>query len=146
MTTWKPKITLFQCQWCLFAEADQNWVDHQLPKNIHLVKVPCTGRISPLHILNAVQGGTDGVLISGCLPEKCHFKEGNLGARRQLDEFSHFMNYIGYEEERVRFAWLDLQERGRIQRELAQMERDLLAIGPADKLTTRLPLDEGETA
>ena len=56
------------------------------------------------------------------------------------------MKYIGYEQERVRFAWLDLQERGRIQRELAQMEQDLLAIGPADKLTTRLPLQEGETA
>ena len=144
--TWKPKITLFQCQWCLYSEADQYWVDHQLPNNIHLVKVPCTGKISPLYILNAIQGGTDGVLISGCLPEKCHFKEGNLGARRQLDEFSKFLKYIGYEADRVRFAWLDLQERGRIQQELAMMEKDLLELGPADKLTTRLPLQEGEAA
>jgi len=143
---WKPKITLFQCQWCLYAEADQHWVDHQLPNNIYLVKVPCTGKISPLYILNAIQGGTDGVLISGCLPEKCHFKEGNLGARRQLDEFSRFLNYIGYEEDRVRFTWLDLQDRGRIQQELAKMETDLLEMGPADKLTTRLPAWEGEDA
>ena len=145
MNNWKPKITLFQCQWCLYSESDQHWVEHQLPENIHLVKVPCTGKISPLYILNAVQGGSDGVLISGCLPEKCHFKEGNLGARRQLDEFSHFLNYVGYEENRIRFVWLDLQERGRIQKELAKMETDLMEIGPADKLTTRLPIQEGET-
>jgi len=145
MNNWKPKITLFQCQWCLYSESDQHWVEHQLPENIHLVKVPCTGKISPLYILNAVQGGSDGVLISGCLPEKCHFKEGNLGARRQLDEFSHFLNYVGYEENRIRFVWLDLQERGRIQKELAKMETNLMEIGPADKLTTRLPIQEGET-
>ncbi|HOO57862.1 MAG TPA: hydrogenase iron-sulfur subunit, partial [Anaerolineaceae bacterium] len=84
MSTTPMKIALFQCRWCLYSPEDQAWVDNDLPENIHLVKVPCTGRIDPLFILNAVQGGADGVMISGCLPEKCHFKEGNLAARRQL--------------------------------------------------------------
>ena len=30
----KPKIVLFQCQWCLFAPADQEWVDQRLPQVI----------------------------------------------------------------------------------------------------------------
>ena len=131
------KIALFQCRWCLYSPEDQAWVDNDLPENIHLVKVPCTGRIDPLFILNAVQGGADGVMISGCLPEKCHFKEGNLAARRQLAEFSSFLDYIGYEQARVRFVWLDLQDRGRIQQELAAFESALETLGPAQALATR---------
>lgn len=132
-----PKLVLFQCQWCLFSPADQEWVDSQLPANIHLIKVPCTGRINPLYLLNAVQGGADGIMISGCLPEQCHFKTGNIGARRQLEEFSDNLNYIGYEQERVRFLWLDLQDRGIIQKELAAFEAQLEALGPGHNLATR---------
>lgn len=134
----KPKIVLFQCQWCLYSPVDQDWVDHQLPENIHLTKVPCTGRINTLYVLNAVQGGADGVMISGCMPEQCHFKEGNIGARRQLDEFADFLDHIGYDRQRVRFSWLDLQDRGRIQRDLASFEADLTAIGKNDALATRV--------
>lgn len=136
MTT-KPKIVLFQCQWCLYSEPDQEWVETKLPSSMHLVKVPCTGRINTLHILNAIQGGADGVMISGCLPEKCHFKEGNLSAMRQQDEFSNLLDYIGYEKERVRFVWLDLQDLGRIQKELAAFEADVTELGPTSHLATR---------
>jgi len=118
-------------------------MDIQLPQHIKLIRVPCTGRISPLFVLNAIQGGADGVLISGCLPEKCHFKEGNLSARRQLDEFRSFLTYLGMEEERMRFAWIDLSERGRIQQELADLEETIGAIGPARRLATRaIPVGE----
>lgn len=139
----KPKIALFQCQWCLYAPADQEWVDTQLPENIHLTKTPCTGRINPLYVLNAVQGGADGVMISGCLPEQCHFKTGNMAARRQLEEFNDFLDHIGYEKERVRFVWLDLQDRGIIHKQLAIFEEELEALGPASNLVTRTKVAEG---
>ena len=87
MSAQQPNIVLFQCQWCLYAKTDQDWVENALPENMHLVKTSCTGRINPLFVLNAIQGGADGVMISGCKPEVCHFKEGNLGARRQLTAF-----------------------------------------------------------
>lgn len=141
--TAKAKIALFQCRWCLFSPADQEWVDTQLPENIHLTKTPCTGRINPLYLLNAVQGGADGIMISGCLPEQCHFKTGNLAARRQLEEFNDFLHYIGYEKERVRFLWLDLQDRGIIQKELAAFEKELEAMGATHHLATRVMRAEG---
>lgn len=137
MTESKPKIALFQCQWCLYSKSDQDWVDHDLPENIHLAKVPCTGRINPLYVLNAIQGGVDGLMISGCLPEQCHFKEGNLAARRQLTELGSFLDYIGFERSRLKFIWLDLQDLGRIQRELASFENELVALGPNALLATR---------
>jgi coenzyme F420-reducing hydrogenase delta subunit len=135
--TWTPRIVVFQCQYSLYCEADQTWMDTQLPPHIKLIQVPCTGRISPLFVLNAVQGGADGIMISGCQPEKCHFKEGNLGARRQLEEFRRFLTYLGMGAERMRFAWIDLSERGRIQQELADLEKTIRAIGPNKRLVTR---------
>lgn len=133
----RPKIVLFQCQWCLYSEPDQHWVDNELPPSIHLVKLPCTGRINPLFVLNAIQGGADGIMISGCLPEKCHYKEGNLSALRQHDEFLNLLDYIGYERYRLRFVWLDLQDRGRIQHELADFESAISRLGKAKNLSTR---------
>jgi F420-non-reducing hydrogenase iron-sulfur subunit len=137
---WKPRIAVFQCQYSLYSQADREWMAEQLPPQIKLVEVPCTGRISPLFVLNAIQGGVDGVLICGCLPEKCHFKKGNLGARRQLQEFRSFLAYLGMEEQRVRFAWIDATERGRIQREIADYEQIIQSIGQAERLATRVPL------
>jgi coenzyme F420-reducing hydrogenase delta subunit len=111
-----------------------------LPSHIKLVQVPCTGRVSPLFVLNAIQGGVDGVLICGCVPEKCHFKTSNLGARRQLQEFRSFLTYLGMESERVQFAWIDPAERGRIQREIADMEASIQSVGQASRLVTRIAL------
>lgn len=139
----KPKIALFQCQWCLYSEPDQDWVDHKLPPNVHLIKLSCTGRINPLHLLNAVQGGADGIIVSGCRPEKCHFKEGNLSALRQHEEFLNLLDYVGYERDRIRFVWLDLQDRGRIQREVAEFEAFLTHFGSANTLVTRVNAQVG---
>lgn len=152
-TTFLPRIVLFQCQFCLPSEADQRWVEGHLPENIKLIQTSCTGRISPLLVLNAVQSGADGIFINGCMPGKCHFKEGNLGARRLLDEFFRFLAYLGMEEERVRFAWMELTERGHIQKEMEAFQEAIQAIGPARHLVTRpaqagvsLPMQKKESA
>jgi coenzyme F420-reducing hydrogenase delta subunit len=137
---WTPRIVVFQCQYTLFSPTDQWWMDTQLPPYIKLVTVPCSGRVSPLFVLSAIQGGADGVLINGCVPGKCHFKEGNLGAHRQLGEFRNLLTYVGMEEDRMRFTWIDVDEHGRIQRELADLEKTIQAMGPAERLGTRAPL------
>jgi F420-non-reducing hydrogenase iron-sulfur subunit len=139
MDGWTPRIVVFQCQFALFSAAEQEWMDTQLPTHIKLVKVPCSGRISPLFLLNAVQGGVDGILINGCMPGKCHFKEGNLAAHRRLGAFRRLLTYLGMEQERVRFAWIDVGERGRIRRELADLEATLRELGESRRLVTRLP-------
>jgi coenzyme F420-reducing hydrogenase delta subunit len=56
---------------------------------------------------------------------------------RQHDEFANLLDYIGYEKERIRFVWLDLQDLGRIQKELAAFEADIAKLGPTSHLATR---------
>ena len=131
-----PKIVLFQCQYCLASSADQEWVENSLPDNIKLVKVPCSGRISPLFIMNALQKGADGILVSGCMPEKCHYINSNLGARRQLDEFKKFLVFIGLEPNRIEFLWMNIDERGVIQKEIDKFTSKVKRLGPNKKLNT----------
>ena len=135
---WRPRIAVFQCQYSLYSMADRQWMSEELPSHYKLVQVPCAGRISPLFVLNAIQGGVDGVLICGCVPEKCHFKTGNLGARRQLEAFRSLLAYLGVERERVRLAWIDATERERVRRELTDLGETLSSIGQARQLVTRV--------
>ena len=132
----KPRIVLFQCQYCLASSADQDWVEHDMPDHIKLVKVPCSGRINPLFIMNAFQKGSDGVMVSGCMPEKCHFINSNLGARRQLDEFRNFLIFLGLEQKRFKFLWMNINERGVIQKELAAFTSELKRLRPNEKFNT----------
>ena len=91
---WNPKIVAFLCNWCSYAGADLAGVSRmQYASDIRIIRVPCTGRISPLHILSALHRGADGVLVSGCHPGDCHYISGNLVARRK---FALLKNFLGF--------------------------------------------------
>ncbi len=65
-TEFEPKIIAFCCNWCAYAGADLAGVSRvQYPHNIRIIRVMCSGRVSPDFILKAFQKGADGVLVSG---------------------------------------------------------------------------------
>jgi len=135
--SFKPRIVLFQCRFNQYSTADLRRIETLDWGHVKCIQVPCAGRISPLFILNAVQGGADGIAISGCRPGVCHFKQGNLGARRQLAAFRNLLIYVGMAAERLRFIWLDPADRGRLVRELDTLSAAVQALGPARCLVTR---------
>ena len=62
----EPLIIGFCCNWCAYAGADLAGVSRlQYPPNIRVIRVMCSGRISPDFVLKAFQMGADGVLVSG---------------------------------------------------------------------------------
>ncbi len=133
----KPRLVLFQCRFNHYSTADLQRIDSLDCADVKCIQVPCTGRISPLFILNAVQGGADGIAVSGCRPGVCHFKQGNLGARRQLAAFANLLTYVGMTAERLRFVWMDPADRGRLVRELDTLSSAVQRLGPARCLVTR---------
>jgi F420-non-reducing hydrogenase iron-sulfur subunit len=63
---WEPKIVGFLCNWCSYTGADLAGTSRiQYPPNIRVIRVMCSGRVSPDFILKAFQMGADGVLVSG---------------------------------------------------------------------------------
>ena len=135
----QPRVLVFLCRWCLQAEADWR-ARTRLPTNVQVVEVPCSGRLNPFFLLSALQKGADGVLVVGCEPGDCHYKEGNYLARRKLTTLKGFLEYIGLEEERLQFAWIGDAERGRFQQLVEGIVGDVSALGPAGKLAAVAPL------
>ena len=66
MTDWEPKIIAFLCNWCSYSAADLAGINRmEYAPNIRVIRIPCTGRMSPMLALSAVREGADGVWVSG---------------------------------------------------------------------------------
>ncbi len=72
--------------------------------------MPCSGRINPLFVLKAFSLGADGVLVSGCHPNDCHYSEGNFYARRRLEVLKEFLPVIGIDSDRFSYQWVSASE------------------------------------
>ena len=105
MSELEPQILAFCCHYCAYAAADlAGTFRAQYPANVRIVRVPCSGKVDPLHIMQAFEGGVDGVIVAGCLEGGCHFQEGNLRARRRVDNLSQILEEIGLESDRLRMV------------------------------------------
>ncbi len=131
----EPRIIGFLCHWCSYAGADMAGTSRmKQPASVRIVRLPCTGRINPLLPLRALEDGADGVLISGCHPGDCHYREGNLYARRRLELLQRFLPFVGIDPKRLRYVWVSASEGARWQTivaEFTQQIRELKARGEA---------------
>jgi F420-non-reducing hydrogenase iron-sulfur subunit len=105
------KIAAILCKWCSYAGADLAGTSRvKYPENVRIIKVPCSGRVSPHFALKALYEGADSVLISGCHPGDCHYNEGNYRARRRMFMFKKITEFIGIEPDRIKMSWVSASE------------------------------------
>lgn len=134
----EPNIVAFLCNWCSYAGADLAGTSRiQYPANLKTIRVMCSGRVNPMFIVNALQQGADGVLISGCHPGDCHYMHGNYYARRRFMLMRDFLEYMGIEPERVRMSWVSASEGVKYQEVVEQVVEGVRKIGPMDKFRRR---------
>ncbi len=108
---YEPNIVAFLCNWCSYAGADLAGTSRvQYPANLQVIRVMCSGRVNPLYVMNALQQGADGVLVSGCHPGDCHYMEGNFHARRRLGMLKDLMEFVGVDPKRFHMSWVSASE------------------------------------
>jgi coenzyme F420-reducing hydrogenase delta subunit len=96
------RIVAYCCHYCAYAAADLAGVLRlAYPGEPHIVELPCTGRIDPLEVLRAFEFGADGVMVAGCLEGDCHFRAGNLNARRRVARIRWLLERVGLEPDRI---------------------------------------------
>ena len=62
--SYEPKIIGFLCNWCSYAGADLAGASRlKYPPNLRIIRVPCSGRISPELVLRTFREGADGVMV-----------------------------------------------------------------------------------
>lgn len=107
----EPNVVAFLCNWCSYAGADLAGTSRtHYPPNLNVIRVMCSGRVNPLFVVNALQQGADGVLVSGCHPGDCHYMEGNFHARRRFTLLRELLEYVGVEPERFNMSWVSASE------------------------------------
>ncbi|MBC7234405.1 MAG: hydrogenase iron-sulfur subunit [Chloroflexi bacterium] len=132
---WEPKILAFLCNWCSYAGADLAGTSRmQYPPSVRVIRVPCSGRVNPIFIVEALRQGADGVLVSGCHPGDCHYSEGNYYARRRFALLQRYLEYLGIEPGRVQFSWVSASEGGRFAEVVTKVTNDIKKLGPARRL------------
>ena len=110
------RIVAFLCNWCSYGGADTAGVARAAqPTDLRIIRVPCSGRIDPLFILRALVNGADGVLVSGCHPNDCHYSAGNFFARRRLEVLKRFLPVLGIDDRRFEYTWVSASEGARWQ-------------------------------
>jgi coenzyme F420-reducing hydrogenase delta subunit len=98
-------IVAYCCRYCAYAAADLAGVLRlQYPAELRIVELPCTGRIDMLEVLCVIERGADGVMVAGCLEGDCHFRAGNLNARRRVERIQELLRRIGLEPDRVQMV------------------------------------------
>ena len=131
----EPKIVAFLCNWCSYAGADLAGTSRlKYAPNIRVIKVPCTGRLDPLFLLKAFETGADGILVSGCHPNDCHYRSGNFLARRRWMVFKDMLEYAGIELGRIHFSWVSAAEGARFVEVVNKVTNEVKALGPFGKL------------
>lgn len=128
-----PKILGFLCNWCSYAGADKAGASQiPYPPNVHVVKVMCTGRIDPQFVLKAFQTGADGVLILGCHPGDCHYKEQNYRAVQRHRIVLQLLQQFGIAPERCRFDFVSAAEGEKFARVVTEMVDVVKGLGPLE--------------
>lgn len=89
----KASILVLRCQWSVFPGLDE-----EFDSNVRVIDVPCAGRVDPLHIVEALQNGMDGIMIAACPQEDCRSKTGSKEAQRSITALKKTLSQIGLEE------------------------------------------------
>jgi coenzyme F420-reducing hydrogenase delta subunit len=95
-------ITVFFCRQ-LDPDQDVNRrsLERELGERIRFFPLPCSGRIDPLHLMRALESGADKVYLITCPEGACHYREGNIRAKKRIAYTQSLIEEIGLERERL---------------------------------------------
>ena len=131
MSQFEPKIVAFVCNWCTYAGADLAGTSRtKYATNVRIIRFPCTGRIDFMLLMKAFQNGTDGIIVSGCHPNDCHYTSGNFHARRRWMVFRSLIDFMGFDTERITFSWVSAAEGAKWAELVNEVTEKVRAIGP----------------
>ena len=129
--TAERSIVAFCCRECAYAAADAAAnARTPLPPSVRLVLLPCTGRVSPLHLVTALAEGADGVMVAGCLLGQCHYREGNFTAVDRVAFVQRLLENVGVEPERCRMFTMSAGEPPKFVAAVREMDRAIGALPP----------------
>ncbi len=127
----EPKIIGYLCNWCSYAGADTAGVSRfKYPSNLRIIRVNCSGRVSPELVLKTFHQGADGVLVLGCHIGDCHYIDGNHRTSKRIPLLRQLLEYTGIDPRRLRLEWISAAEGDRFARVVSEFTAQIRELGP----------------
>jgi F420-non-reducing hydrogenase iron-sulfur subunit len=128
---WEPTIVGFACNWCTYAAADLAGTSRiTYPPHLRIIRLMCTGRLTPEFLLKSFYQGADGIFIGGCHLGDCHYLTGNMRAMRVVAMTKNLLGQMGLEPERLRLEWISASEGARFAGLVADFVDRIRQLGP----------------
>ena len=99
------KIILFICNWgphAAFQALQDSGAD--IPPEVSMIRIPCTGSMSKSLLFRAFELGADGVALVGCEPGSCRYGSGTEVAERNAEDTRGILDLLGLRRDRLRQA------------------------------------------
>lgn len=128
----EPGILAFLCKWRAYAGADLAGTSRKhYDPNLISIRLTCSGRLDPTHVLEALAESYDGVLIGGCHPGTCHYMTGNYKTSRRVTLLKRLLKQMGVPSQRVRLEWISASESDKFTAVVNEMGDTLRKLEPA---------------
>ena len=127
----EPKILAFCCNWCSYAGADLAGVSRlQMPSNLRVIRVMCSGRVSPEWVIKALSSGMDGVMVLGCHIGDCHYIDGNHRTKKRFVLLGKLLGALGIDPDRLYLDWVSASEGQKFQDVVTKFVSRVKELGP----------------
>lgn len=100
-------------------------------EGIRTVELPCTGRVDVTHVLSAFQLGADGVFVTGCSQDTCHFLEGTEYSQGVVKHAQGILDSAGIGGSRLEMVTLSSHDAQELLDKAREARERLLAAGPS---------------
>jgi coenzyme F420-reducing hydrogenase delta subunit/ferredoxin len=131
-TSKQPAILLFVCQWSEFNALDDPNTALK-GKNTMVLEVPCFKSLDPVHIVNALKCGFDGVMGVVCSAEDCKLEKGRDTAERNLGVLKDVLKKMNLKD---RFGMFELSPRcaGEFNQKLEEFYQKISALPSLEEI------------
>lgn len=94
----KPVIMGFICDDCGYNLLDTaGFVKSEYNSGFIPIYVNCMSNLSLRNVLNSIKNGADGVMLVGCVKDRCHFLKGTQRSKSQMEIIQDFFKTTGIE-------------------------------------------------
>ncbi|MHA2244245.1 MAG: hydrogenase iron-sulfur subunit [Candidatus Hodarchaeales archaeon] len=115
------------CNGCGYPVADNvglSGAGSTYSKNLSIIRVPCSGRVDPRHILHALTL-FDGVLVGGCKLHSCHFSVGNFDAQKRIFLLQGTMDSASINPKRLKIDYFAPTDTSKFCQSILDFEREI---------------------
>jgi heterodisulfide reductase subunit A2 len=128
-----PKVAVLACEWSAYSAADMlgkmihagGISEDTYPASIRFIRMNCSARFDPYHILWAFLNGAQGVYLGACPPGECHYGTGNLYASERVEILKKGLAGHGIHPNRLHLEFLTVDDTHKLAQSLQKFLMDI---------------------